>query len=1157
MVAHANKVETPSELPIPAARFAPESTRVLLNGTHALIRLLLEQAACDAAAGLNTGGYVSGYRGSPVSSLDVELQRQAARCRDANIHFNPGVNEELAATAVWGSQQAGWADSATVSGVFGLWYGKGPGVDRCGDVFKHGNYSGTAEHGGVIALAGDDAQAKSSVWASQSDYAFIDAEMPVLSPASVADLIELGLLGYAMSRYTGLWIGLLGHTEILDTTESVGLDRVRPTIVLPEGPTPRSVTNLNRPADLNLRHEAEALLRELKLPAARAFARANTINRVVVEPRRPEVSLVGVGQAFTVLQDCLQTLGFDFDRLREHGVRVCQVRMPWPLDAADVADFVAGAESVLVVEHKRPLVENQVLSHAYRLPGRARVFGKADADGAPLLPQVGQLGVDDVLSALERVLPAALWDSMARGIAARWRESQATDVGAVPARTPFFCSGCPHNSSTQVVPGQRVMAGVGCHIMAESMGRTTESVTQMGGEGVTWLGMSAFNPGDHVTANLGDGTFYHSGSLAIRAAVAAQVPITYKLLYNDAVAMTGGQVVDGPLTVARAVELIRAEGVERIELVSDEPEQWNRSGNTAGLSVSPRDELADVEARLKAEGGVSVIVFIQTCATEKRRQRKRGTREQAPRKLWINPEVCEGCGDCTAVSNCLSVEPLDTSLGSKRRINPQSCNDDYRCADGFCPSFVAVEGATPIAATLADLPAVDLPAPAVAALGDGVNIALMGIGGLGITTTAAILSAAAHLDGLPNHSLGMAGLAQKGGLVSALTRLGGSAPIGRLQPGSAHLVIAADLVSAVAANNLSLYHSDRTLFLANEAVAPTAGELTGSKAGLSSQSLMATVTPLVQNAHSLDADFLATHYLGDAVLANTVLLGAALQLGALPVRLESVEQAIRDNGAAVEKNLQALLLGRISVVAPAAFAQRDAPVVQDANAAERVERLAQRLVAYGGKRIARRYRERLQPLLGAGDEDAAFVAAMQLYRLMATKDEYEVARLHSTPAAAAAREAAVGRGGRLSVYLAPPGLTPLKNGVPSKIRFGGWVFLVFRGLQHLRVLRGTWLDPFGFSAERREAKELLALYCEDLDAAVEATTAGRTRWAAELLRWPQGVKGYGHVRAAKALEARKRRALFRGGASPQTVSASVGLIAANADNGPTDSRSAS
>ncbi len=1157
MVAHANKVDTPSDLSIPAARFAPESTRVLLNGTHAAIRLLLEQAARDAGAGLKTGGYVSGYRGSPVSSLDLEIQRQAARCRDANIHFNPGVNEELAATAVWGSQQASWAESATVSGVFGLWYGKGPGVDRCGDVFKHGNYSGTAEHGGVIALAGDDAQAKSSVWASQSDYAFIDAEMPVLSPASVADVIELGLLGYAMSRYTGLWIGLLGHTDVLDTTESVVLEQVRPRIVLPDGPTPRSVTNLNRPADLSLRHEAEVLLRELKLPAARAFSRANAINRVVVEPRRTQVSLVGVGQAFTVLQDCLETLGFGAERLREHGVRVCQVRMPWPLDAADVADFVADSESVLVVEHKRPLVENQLLTHAYRLPGRAQVFGKSDADGAPLLPQSGQLDAAQVLTALERVLPAELWDSMARGIAARWRESRSADVGDVPSRTPFFCSGCPHNSSTQVAPGQRVMAGVGCHVMAETMGRTTESLTQMGGEGVTWLGMSAFNPGDHVTANLGDGTFYHSGSLAIRAAVAAQVPITYKLLYNDAVAMTGGQVVDGPLTVARAIELIRAEGVERIELVSDEPEQWNRSGMTAGLSVLPRDELADVEARLKAEGGVSVIVFLQTCATEKRRQRKRGTREQAPRKLWINPEVCEGCGDCTAVSNCLSVEPLATSLGTKRRINPQSCNDDYRCADGFCPSFVAVEGATPLAATLAALPAVELPTPEVAALGDGVNIALMGIGGLGITTTAAVLSAAAHLDGLPNHSLGMAGLAQKGGPVSAQTRLGGSAPIGRLQPGSAHVVIAADLVSAVAASNLALYHNDRTLFIANEAVAPTAGQLTGAQSGVSGESLMTRVAPLVQTAQSLDADFLATHYLGDAVLANTVLLGAALQRGALPVRLESVEQAIRDNGAAVDKNLQALLLGRISVVAPAALAQRDAPVVQDANAGGRVERLAQKLVAYGGKGLARRYRSHLQPLIDAGAEDAAFGAAMQLYRLMATKDEYEVARLHSAPSAAAAREAAVGAGGRLSVYLAPPGLTPSKNGVPRKMRFGGWVFPLLRGLQHLRVLRGTWFDPFGFSAERREAKELLTLYCEDLELAADACREGRVRWAAELLRWPQGVKGYGHVRAAKAVEARKRRSLFHGGAAPQTVRADTQRAAANTEIGPTDSRSAS
>ncbi|MEM6986076.1 MAG: indolepyruvate ferredoxin oxidoreductase family protein, partial [Pseudomonadota bacterium] len=842
-------MSTATELSIPAARYAPESERVLINGTQAVVRLLLEQAARDRAAGIETGGYVSGYRGSPVSSIDVEMERNATRCRDANIHFNPGVNEDLAATAVWGSQQAGWADSASVSGVFGLWYGKGPGVDRCGDVFKHGNYSGTAAHGGVIALAGDDAQAKSSVWPSQSDYAFIDAEMPVLSPASVGDLIELGLLGYGLSRYTGLWVGLLGHTDVMDSTASLRLEDCRPAIRLPEGPAPRDRVDLNRPANLSLRHEAEVLLRDLKLPAARAFARANQLNRVVVAPQQAQIALVGVGHAFSVLRDALADLGFDDDRLAALGIRLCQVRMPWPLDQADVADFVAGCERVLVVEHKRPLVEQQVITHVHRLREQSVVWGKQDGAQQPLLSETGQLDVATVQRALVRALPSrAVTPAMHQKVSKAHTVASLPQIGA-PTRAPYFCSGCPHNSSTQAARGQRVMAGVGCHVMAESMGRTTESLTQMGGEGVTWLGMAPFNPGDHVTANLGDGTFYHSGSMAIRAAVAAGAPITFKLLYNDAVAMTGGQTVDGPLTVARAIDMLRAEGVDRIALVSDEPETWQNSGQTAGLPVSPRTQLAEVEAELKAEGGVSVIIYMQTCATEKRRQRKRGTRAAAPHKLWINPEVCEGCGDCSKASNCLSVESIATDLGTKRRINHQTCNDDYRCADGFCPSFVAVEGAVPLTKQLPPLPDIDLPQPKRVELARATNVLLLGVGGLGITTTAAILAAAAHLDKLPVQSLGMAGLAQKGGPVSAQTRIGGEAASGKLTPGSADVVIAADMVSAIAPANMALYRPSGTHFFGNESVAPTAGQSLAAQTASSFASLAQRVTPNVNALH--------------------------------------------------------------------------------------------------------------------------------------------------------------------------------------------------------------------------------------------------------------------------------------------------------------------
>ncbi|MEM9604947.1 MAG: indolepyruvate ferredoxin oxidoreductase family protein [Pseudomonadota bacterium] len=1122
-------------LSIPNARYAPESERVLLNGTQAVVRMLLEQAACDRAAGRVTGGYVSGYRGSPVSSLDVELQRHAERCRSANIHFNPGVNEDLAATAVWGSQQAGWADSATVSGVFGLWYGKGPGVDRCGDVFKHGNYSGTAADGGVIALAGDDAQAKSSVWPSQSDYAFIDAEMPVLSPGSVGELIELGLLGYGLSRYTGLWVGLLGHTDVMDSTASVALDDCRVPLSLPAGPAPREQLDLNRPANLALRHEAEVLLRELKLPAARAFARANALNRVVVAPRRTRIALVGVGHAFTALRDVLADLGFDETRLRVAGIRLCQVRMPWPLDAADVSDFVRDAERVLVVEHKRPLVEQQLLAHVHRLRADVRVFGKCDDDGRVLLSESGQLDALQLRRALARVLPPEIWPVDVRRDGAFEPAAAPLNEPGAPVRTPFFCSGCPHNSSTQTAPGQRVMAGVGCHVMAETMGRTTESLTQMGGEGVTWLGMSPFNPGDHVSANLGDGTFYHSGSMAIRAAVAAGVPITFKLLYNEAVAMTGGQTVDGPLTVARTVALLRAEGVERIALVSDEPEAWQGREQSAGLPVSPRAELARVEAELKAEGGVSVILYIQTCATEKRRQRKRGTREAAPQTLWINPEVCEGCGDCTRASNCLSVESIDTDLGVKRQINHQTCNDDYRCADGFCPSFVAVEGATPVNRTAAALPAVDLPEPATRDPSAETNVLMLGVGGLGITTTAAILSAAAHLDGLANQSLGMAGLAQKGGPVSAQTRLGGVAGSGKLAPASADLVIAADMVSAITPANLGLCDATRTQFVGNEHVAPTASQALASLPASGFAALAKRVEPFVRALHAVDAYHLAVHYLGDAVFTNTVMLGVALQRGALPVTRASVEQAIRDNGAAVERNLQALTLGRIAVVAPNELVARQRPVVEDVTAAARIDRLAARLVDYGGQRVAARYRETLAPLIVVARDETVSVAAMQLYRLMANKDEYEVARLHSAPAARAAREAAVGAGGSLSLYLAPPGLSPVTDGVPQKRRFGAWVFPALRLLQHGRVLRDTPFDPFGYTRERRDARALLADYRDDIRTAVSACQAGRHAWATEMLRWPQTVKGYGHVRSQSAADARKRRALFHGDGVPHTV----------------------
>ncbi|PWR18901.1 indolepyruvate ferredoxin oxidoreductase family protein [Zavarzinia compransoris] len=1110
-------------------KYLSHDGHILLNGMQALVRLAFEQQRRDREAGLKTGGFISGYRGSPLGGFDLELNRVKPLLEAVNIRFQPGVNEDLAATALWGTQQIALGrKEATVDGVFGFWYGKGPGVDRTGDVFKHANLAGTHPRGGVLAIAGDDHTCKSSTTAHQTEYAFVDAMIPVLAPASLAEIIDYGLAGIALSRHAGVWVALKLVAEIADTTGTIPAKSGFPG---PVSPVPAADVHIRWP---DTAQAQEARLHLHKLPAVAAFARANGLDRVVERPAGARLGIVTAGKAYGDLLEAFALLGLDPARRAALGIAVYKVALVWPLEPEGIAGFAEGLEELLVVEEKRPLIEDQIKAILYpRAGARPAVAGKRDTDGTPLLKTHDELSPVEVAAALARRLNLAA-------------PSPPAPAPAPAKRTPYFCSGCPHNTSTVVPEGSIAHAGIGCHYMATWMDRATETFTHMGGEGANWIGQAPFVTTRHIFQNLGDGTYFHSGLLAIRAAVAARVPVTYKILYNDAVAMTGGQHHDGPLTPAMIAAQIRAEGVERIALVSDDIKRHDPPAYPPRVSLHDRADLDAVQRELRDIPGVSAIIYDQTCAAEKRRRRKRNLMADPPRRVVINEAVCEGCGDCGSQSNCLSIVPVETEFGRKRQIDQSSCNKDFSCLKGFCPSMVTVEGGRlrmphPRGG---DAPAAEvLPEPALAAL-PWSGLAL-GVGGTGIVTLGALLAMAAHVEGLDATVLDQTGLAQKGGAVTSHIRIraqaDGSAV--RVPAGGADLILGCDAVVAAGAEARARMAPGRTSAVVNSHAGSIAEFTHDADARLPVADLLRLIGKACgpERVTALEATRLATELVGDAMAANLFLLGIASQQGLLPVAPAAIETAIALNETAAAANRGAFRWGRMQahdparVAAAAQSAEAGAEPAHHRLSASLDDHIARRTRALGdyqnrayGARFARAVEavRAAEARVRPGEDSLARATAEALYRVMAIKDEYEVARLYTDGDFARMVAARFEGGYRLNVHLSPPllaGADPA-TGRPAKRAFGPPVFALFRLLKRLKFLRGTAFDPFGWTAERRAERALRETYLALAEEIARDLTPARHDIAVALMAQTARVRGFGPVKAAAMAAVARDRA---------------------------------
>ena len=1118
-------------------KFLLSEGRIFITGVQALLRVLLDQSRLDRAAGLNTAGFVSGYRGSPLGGLDQQAHRAEKLLTAANVVFKEGLNEDLAATAVWGSQQANLFPGARYDGVFGMWYGKAPGVDRTGDAFRHANYAGTWPKGGVLAVAGDDHACKSSTLPSQSEFAFQDLEMPVLSPADVQEVLDYGLMGYALSRFSGLWVALIALADTMDCGMTIEVGQRRHRFVVPEG--------VRLPAGgLGIRLKDQPLDKERRLlnknlPAARAFPLPHRLHRVVLASPRPRLGLVCQGQAYKEVLEALTAMGLTLAEAAALGVAIYKVGMPWPLEPQGLKSFAAGLETLMVIEHKRPLVETQARAALYDLPAQARprIIGKTDERGHPLLSDTGALSTAEIALAIADRLPAGphmerVHDYLDRVSAA---SMAAVSLAADQQRKPYFCSGCPHNTSTRLPEGSRALAGIGCHYMASFNDPQTDLTSHMGAEGLTWAGAAPFTEEKHVFVNLGDGTYNHSGSLAIRGSIAMGSNVTYKLLFNDAVAMTGGQQPESGFTVAQITRQLAAEGVAKIVVVAVEPERYAQATDLApGVEVRPRRELMKTQRELREIPGVTVLIYDQVCATEKRRRRKRGTMPAATKRVMINPLVCEGCGDCSRASHCVSVEPLDTEFGRKRTINQSSCNQDYSCLDGFCPSFVTLEGAenAHVHARPA-LTADSTPLPAFEPFAGVKNIVFTGVGGTGVTTVASILAMAAHVDGRAASVVDMTGLAQKGGAVFSHVRIGETEQTvvgGRIPSASAHVLIACDILVAAGADALALYAKDRTVAVGNGEFQPTADFITDRNVRFDAEAEARRIAAATKSYDSAPAHGLAERELGDAIYANMIMLGFAWQKGVIPVSSRALYRAIRLNGVDAETNLQAFELGRRAAIAPHDLAETHHPATPETMPLDAlIAHRARELTAYQNAAYGRRYLQRVEKVRAAeaalGSEGLSRAVAINLYRLMAVKDEYEVARLYSDGRFAAYRDEAF-KGGKAKVLLAPPLLSPRDaEGRPRKMEFGGWMLKGgFPVLARLKALRGTPLDLFGRTPERKMERKLLADYEADVDRLVAGLSAERLPLAVQIARVPDQIRGFGHVKEASVGPAKAQAA---------------------------------
>jgi len=1104
-------------------RFDLEKSPVLLNGTQALVRLMLMQKWRDAQAGLNTAGLVTGYRGSPLGAVDLQMMKAEKLLTAADIVFQPGQNEDLAATALWGAQQAELRGEGKYDGVFGLWYGKGPGVDRTGDVMRHVNMAGTSRYGGVLMAMGDDHTGESSTVCHQSDWALVDAHMPVLSPAGVQEILDYGVYGIELSRFAGVWVGLKTMKDTVEATSVVDGRPDRMSFVTPDFDMP--------PGGLNIRlgdhwiPQEERLLAHKRF-AAEAFAHANKMDKRMVGKPGAKIGFVAAGKNWLDLVHALALLGVGEEEAERLGVTTYKVGQTWPLDMKGFHDWAEGLDLIVVVEEKRKLIEVQVKEAIFDDRQGRRVYGFMK-DGEVLFPTHFALDPNDIAVKLGEILieEGRGTDRITAGIAMVRDAMRANNAPELATRLPWFCSGCPHNTSTKVPEDARAGAGIGCHFMAKWMDRNTEAYTHMGGEGANWMGEAPFSTRDHVFQNLGEGTYNHSGILAIRAALSAGTNITYKILFNDAVAMTGGQPNEGDLSPERIAHEVKAMGVAHIALIYDPKEEIDFAGFPKGLERHTRDRLMDVQERFQEMEGVSVIIYVQTCAAEKRRRRKRGLFPDPDMRVFINPEICEGCGDCGVQSNCVSIVPLETELGRKRAIDQSSCNKDFSCVNGFCPSFVTVSGGTIRKEASASVDIGHLPAPELPAINGTHNIVITGVGGTGVVTIGAVLAQAAQLDGKGAGMIEMAGLAQKGGAVHIHLRLAETPEdisAIRVAVGEADAVIGGDLVVTAGAKTLGLMTTGRTRAVVNAHEIITGDFTQDTEFRIPVNDLELALQARLDDGLALfDASDLARILMGDSIFSNMMILGASWQMGLVPLSEEAILRAIELNGAAPARNKQAFEIGRWAVLNPgeaAGIGGADV-VALPKTLEERIAYRATHLTAYQGKRLARKYRRLVDSV-----DDLALREAVALgyHKLLAYKDEYEVARLH-LETEAKARDQFEGDL-KLTYHLAPP-LLPGRDagGRPKKRAFGAWIGGLYKVLARMKRLRGTPLDLFGYTAERRMERRLIKGYERDMAEVLRDVTPETLALAVDIAALPRQIKGFGPVKAANAAAAAARR----------------------------------
>ncbi len=1107
-------------------RFDIEKKIVIASGTQALVRLMINQAVRDRVNGINSAGLVTGYRGSPLGGVDATFTRAEKFLKKNNIKFQYGLNEDLAATAIWGSQQTELRNEGKYDGVFGLWYGKGPGVDRCGDVFRHSNLAGTSKHGGVLVAMGDDHSAESSTELHQSEYALVDAMMPILSPAGVQDILDFGIKGWALSRYSGLWVGIKCLKDTIEVTEVVDAAYDRVKIVDPED---------KEHEDLNIRlgdtpPAREDRLHNKKLKAAKIFARANKLDRVDYSPSEKKIGIISAGKSWLDTVHALSLLGIDGEEAEKYKLTTLKLGMVWPIDDGFVKDWADGLDKILVVEEKRGLIESQVKEALYGKANSPKIIGKSDDNGDLLLPSNGVLDPIIVGKAIaNKLIGSSKSEKLENALNSISIGSRGEANTPAPDRIPYFCSGCPHNSSTKIPEGSIAYAGIGCHTMAIWMDRATDGPTHMGGEGINWIGQAPFSNRNHVFQNLGDGTYNHSGLLAIRAAVASNANITYKILFNDAVAMTGGQSHEGDLSADEIIKELNAAGVKRVVGVFDEKEEFDLNDYRNLCEMVPRSELMRIQEELASTLGVTAIVYIQTCAAEKRRRRKKGLFPDPNKRIFINSEVCEGCGDCGIKSNCVSILPEETELGRKRKIDQSSCNKDFSCVNGFCPSFVSVIGAEIKKSTTEQLTIPDIPDVTVPSIDKTYNIVVTGIGGTGVVTIGALLGMASHIEGKGAGVMEMAGLAQKGGAVHIHCRIAENPEdisVVRVASGEAHTLIGGDLLVTAGDKTLSLLRRDRSKVVCNEMEAIT-GEFTrDTEFSLPSDGMKLALNAKVgpDSVQYIDANRISSKYLGDTIFSNTVLLGMAYQSELLPLKRESLLEAIRLNGAAVDGNLLAFELGRYYIYQPDFFQDTKVKDIKQSDYSFQsiLAYRSKRLEGYQSKKLAKKYEELCNKAKDLNENLGASVAR-GYYKLVAYKDEYEVARLHTEYLENQVKDSFSGYK-QLRFNLAPPLFSKRdKNGHLIKQEFGPWMFSLMKILAKGKYLRGTWLDPFHFTKERMAERKLISQYERDIDHIIEYYNENNHDACINLALLPLQIRGFGHVKEQAIDKAEKIR----------------------------------